>query len=131
MSDLIDRQAAIAEFSCCQLTPDGGIDANYAIDFLKQLPSAQPDVPDTNVGDMISRKAAIALAKDICVPIKDGTVYKHRCIDPDAIKDLPSVGCNVIYCKDCLFYSGHRCQATRSLDDWRSQYDYCSRAERM
>jgi len=39
MDDLISRQAAITEFSCCELTPDGGIDANYAIDFLKQLPS--------------------------------------------------------------------------------------------
>jgi len=43
MSDLISRQAAIAEFTCCELTPDGGIDANYAIDFLNQLPSAQPE----------------------------------------------------------------------------------------
>ena len=43
MNDLISRQAAIAEFSCCELTPDGGIDANYAIDFLEQLPSAQPE----------------------------------------------------------------------------------------
>ena len=43
MDDLISRQAAIAEFSCCELTPDGGIDANYAIDFLEQLPSAQPE----------------------------------------------------------------------------------------
>ena len=43
MSDTISRQAAITEFSCCELTPDGGIDANYAIDFLKQLPSAQPE----------------------------------------------------------------------------------------
>ena len=40
--DLIDRQAAIAEFSCCELTPDGGIDANYAIDFLEQMSPAQP-----------------------------------------------------------------------------------------
>ena len=88
------------------------------------------DVPDTNVGDTISRQAAIALAKDICVPIKDGTVYKHRCIDPEAIKELPSE-CNVIYCRDCIFYSGHRCQATRGLDDWRNQDDYCSRAERI
>ena len=44
MSDLIDRQAAIKEFNCCELTPDGGIDANYAIDFLKQLPSAQSEI---------------------------------------------------------------------------------------
>jgi len=41
--DIISRQAAITEFSCCELTPDGGIDANYAIDFLKHLPSAQPE----------------------------------------------------------------------------------------
>ena len=40
--------------------------------------------------DLISRQAAIDLAKDLCVPTKDGTVYKHRCIDPDAIKELPS-----------------------------------------
>lgn len=44
MDDSISRQAAIAEFSCCELTPDGGIDANYAIDFLTQLPSVQPDI---------------------------------------------------------------------------------------
>ena len=36
----ISRQAAIEEFSCCELTSDGGIDANYAIDFLEQMPSA-------------------------------------------------------------------------------------------
>lgn len=42
--DTISRQAAITEFSCCELTPDGGIDANYAIELLKQLPSAQPKV---------------------------------------------------------------------------------------
>ena len=41
--DCVSRQAAIAEFSCCELTPDGGIDVNYAIDFLEQLPSAQPE----------------------------------------------------------------------------------------
>ena len=41
--DLISRQAAIAEFNCCELTPDGGIDANDAIDILERLPSAQPE----------------------------------------------------------------------------------------
>jgi hypothetical protein len=34
-------QVAIEEFDRCEYTPDGGIDANYAIDFLKRLPSAQ------------------------------------------------------------------------------------------
>lgn len=41
--------------------------------------------------DAISRQAAIDLAKDICVPTKDGSIYRHRCIDPDAIRELPSV----------------------------------------
>lgn len=43
MDDLISRQAVIKEFNCCELTPDGGIDVNYAIDFINQLPSAQPE----------------------------------------------------------------------------------------
>lgn len=40
--ELISRQAIIAEFACCELTPDGGIDVNYALDFIKELPSVQP-----------------------------------------------------------------------------------------
>lgn len=98
---------------------------------IKKLPSAQPKKrTETHACDLIDRQAAITLAKDIIVPIKDGTVYKYRCIDPDSIKELPSE-CNVIYCRDCRFYIGHRCQATRGLDDWRNQDDYCSRAERI
>lgn len=42
VQDSISRQLAIDEFNCCELTPDGGIDANHAIDVLKQLPSAEP-----------------------------------------------------------------------------------------
>lgn len=48
-------------------------------------------IPKEPYGDCISRQAAIALAKDICVPTKDGTVYKHRCIDPDEIRELPPI----------------------------------------
>lgn len=57
MGDLISRQEAIAEFSCCELTPDGGIDVNYAIDFLNQLPSAQPTLHGYNIEhlDLIAR----------------------------------------------------------------------------
>ena len=50
MQDLISRQAAIAEFNCCELTPDGGIDANDAIDILERLPSAQPERTCVNCG---------------------------------------------------------------------------------
>ena len=40
--------------------------------------------------DLISRQAALALAKDICVHCEDGTVYRHRCIEPQSLKELPS-----------------------------------------
>ena len=40
--------------------------------------------------DLISRQAVMSLAKDICVPTKEGSIYPHRCIDPDAIRELPS-----------------------------------------
>ena len=42
------------------------------------------------MNDLISRQAALDLAKDIIVPTKDGGVYRHRCIDPDEIRELPS-----------------------------------------
>ena len=43
-----------------------------------------------NSGDYISREAATALAKDIIVPTKDGGTYRHRCIDPQDIRELPA-----------------------------------------
>lgn len=52
MSDYISRQAAIAEFSCCELTPDGGIDVNYAIEFLMNMPSVQP-FHNTTMSDVL------------------------------------------------------------------------------
>ena len=57
MSDLIDRRAAIdiVVFECGKWT---GL-AKEINKQLKQLPSAQPDVPDRNVGDMIRRQDAI------------------------------------------------------------------------
>lgn len=42
------------------------------------------------MADYISREAAIALAKDIIVPTKDGYDYRHRCIDPQDITELPA-----------------------------------------
>ena len=61
-SDCISRQAAID--SMCELMRHWfGCDSKDEIREIKRelgkLPSAQQDVPDTNVGDMISRQAAI------------------------------------------------------------------------
>ena len=71
--------------------------------------------------DAVSRQAAIALAKDICVPIKDGTVYKHRCIDPDAIKELPSVQPEIVWCENCKY-----CRKVDESEYWC--YGFCSPA---
>ena len=40
--------------------------------------------------DMVSRKAVLALAKDIVVPTAEDGQYRYRCIDPDAVRELPS-----------------------------------------
>lgn len=74
MIDPVDRHTAIEKlkrrkkFFCKNRIEFGLLPENdksrvdeidACIEMLMNLPSAQPDVPDTNVGDMISRQAAI------------------------------------------------------------------------
>jgi len=40
--------------------------------------------------EYIEREAAIALSKDIIVPQASGVDYKHRCIDPQDIREIPA-----------------------------------------
>lgn len=76
MSDLIDRQAAIDALKIAEL--------GCEVEAIEALPSADPDVPDTNVGDMISRQAAIDAI--------ERHAYRHTYIDQiiDIVKALPS-----------------------------------------
>lgn len=53
---------------------------------LIELPSVQPDVPDTNVGDMISRQAAIDIVWEW---FKKNGINGDRCLD--GLRQLPSV----------------------------------------
>ena len=39
--------------------------------------------------EYIDREAAISLSKDIIVPQASGVDYKHRCIDPQDIREIP------------------------------------------
>lgn len=41
--------------------------------------------------DYISRRAVLALVKDIYVPTGNGEVYKTRSIDPQEVRELPPV----------------------------------------
>ena len=52
--------------------------------------------------DSISRQAAIDLAREIRIPTKDGSIYRHRCVDPDAIRELSPAQPEVVRCKDCI-----------------------------
>lgn len=104
MADLIDRQAAIKAIENLQDCYNGfsdTYDKACIIGVLMEIPTAQVNTQTDTPTDMISRQAALALAKDICVHIKDGTVYRHRCIDPQQIMDLPSAQPEIIMCKDC------------------------------
>ena len=84
--DLISRQATIAEFSCCELTPDGGIDANYAIDFLKCMPSAQPEPCD----DAVSREAVSEWLKQYGQDVLHGKYKFSLMYIWKNLMDLPS-----------------------------------------
>ena len=64
------------------------------------------------------------------IPVVSADPYEEAAFR-DTIADMQTIDAvPVVRCKDCMFYLGHRCQATRGLDDWRNQDDYCSRAER-
>ena len=88
------------------------------------------------MSDLIERKTVLNLAKDICVPIKDGTVYRHRSIDPIAVMELPSVAQAPEEDKfeyhydhtDCIWYHDgkERCPVTCSQyrDGWNDAMLY-------
>lgn len=96
MSDLIDRKQAIDAIVNRTVTVD--TDAQWLsgharceleiIDIINALPSAQPDVPDTNVGDMISRQAAID-ALHAHLMYRMGTESNKKRLD-EWINSLPS-----------------------------------------
>ena len=107
-TDCISRQAAIeAIFS--EPIYKSGMKKRYAdavvpaiYEKIESLPSAQPDVPDTNVGDMINRQDVLALAKDVI--LINGA--KHRCIDATQIHELPSA--QPERCEDCRNFNKAR-----------------------
>lgn len=65
--------------------------------------------------EYIEREAVLSLAKDICVPTKWGTEYRHRSIDPLDVIELPAADVQPVVrgkwikikyrsiCRDCSF----------------------------
>ena len=62
------------------------------------LPSVQPDVPDTNVGELISRQEAIKAILGEPPEVSYPIYYAEK------IRELPSVQPEIIRCKDCKHY---------------------------
>ena len=91
-ADTISRQTAIDalnhEYRCGDIISQCGIEV--AIDIISELPTIQPVATDTNVGDTISRQAAVELAMEYC-PDDDGTVQCDGDIREllDELENLP------------------------------------------
>ena len=76
-------------------------------------------------GRLIEEQAVLDLAHDIVIGD-----YRHRCIDPSAVRELPTVDAiPVIRCKDCIWFTGE--QKYCSNDHWTPTGDgYCNFAQR-
>ena len=83
--DLISRQAAIDESKAVYEWHDY-ITMERLIEHIRKLPSAQPDVPDICVGDMISRKLMCDLGAT-CIARRDDD---GKLIALGRIEELPS-----------------------------------------
>ena len=93
MSDLIDRQYAIATAISGRTREIDGerwIRTSEVRESLKRCPSAQPDVPDRNVGDMIGRQAAIDALSMMQGIVAENGVRKGISMAWQQIEDLPS-----------------------------------------
>ena len=90
-----------------------------------RLPSAEPDVPDTNVGDMISRQAAI----EWLTTEWDGMVTSVF----DGIKRLPSAQPEQRYTEEELRVFAHGISLSllskRSAQHWRYDKDTATEIE--
>ena len=122
MQDLISRQAAITEFSCCELTPDGGIDANDAIDILERLPSAQPEI--IHCYDCIYYDPEHIE--------KNGVRYEYEDMPKDAFNILGTGLVNIEYginvCGRCC--RDYNVGYSEDKRVFVSKQNYCGRAER-
>ena len=124
-NDLISRQAAIDAIDAIlpvepmknEYTQGITCGAALAIEYVKQLPSVQPEKrteerTETHACDLISRQAAIDALKGLPTWWADGGGYYGGAqppmvalLDPEdavsAIENLPSAQPELIRCKDC------------------------------
>ena len=102
------------------------------------------DVPDTNVGDMISRQAAIDALNGLPTWWADSGGYygvaqppMTALLDPEdaisAIGNLPSVQPEIVRCKDCKRYGrddGIETEKTDSCSQWTDSENTANETEK-
>ena len=154
MADLIERQAAIDVLATMQgrCTSKAALVQNSKIwQQIKDLPSAQQDVSDTNVGDMISRQAALLSLDDEITITGVENAYAVRDYVRRVkrkLESLPAAEPQIIRCMGCkhwMPYDWMFSEVWRSvnMDDYSDDEigcaycdmnmhanDFCSRAER-
>lgn len=137
MADLIDRQtiieaihSAIYPYFCGAEDGDALSDDEKLVlsvnkticTAIKELPSAQPDVPDTNVGDMISRQSAINAIENTDCELPPYAWDELT----DAIMRTPSANAvDVVRCKDCYHYDEESEMCSLNNSEFEPT-DYCS-----
>lgn len=113
MADLIDRQDAINALIQEVRTVNGHycesdevISKDDAIDAIRMLSSAQPDAPDTNVVDIISRQAALDALHECGVFKSKHVLEGTHLVDMEEVEielqSLPSAQPEIVFCKDCM-----------------------------
>lgn len=79
------------EEALTQLRNGPGINEDVSEEYNEAVDMAIKALEQEPCEDAISRQAALDLAKDLIVPLKDGATYEHRCIDPQCVRELPPV----------------------------------------
>lgn len=94
------------------------------------------DVSDANIEELISKRQAIDAFNTnlnelvVCGKENAKAVENYLSGVFDKIRCLPPAQPNIVRCKDCKYYIGHRCCAMNVLAIWRENDDFCSEAER-
>ena len=146
MDELISRLSELrCQYNCFD---ENERDAYHT---LSEAIKALSDVPDTNVGDMISRQAAIdAVHKpildffDICdddeespMTYKEEQLLELNKAITTQIKAVPSAQSDIIWCKDCKYFDSGTDEDGKLFFKclgWvyggTSEDDFCSHGER-
>lgn len=134
MKDLIDRQLVLALYKKYQ--PHLAINVIEFGKELEKLSSAQPDVPDTNVGDISEEPEERPITEDdytYCAECDHVEMCRWYPMYGCEFKSKPSAEPEIIRCKECKEF--RRWIDTDITFCDRTEYevkedDFCSKAER-